>query len=191
MPGKNLSVISICGSLRSGSYNGIVQRALPALAPEGLVVRPAPSFSEFPLYNADVQTASGFPGPVNALADAIRAADGVIIVTPEYNFSIPGGLKNAIDWVSRVQNQPFAGKPIALQSASPGPLGGGRVQYDLRRAMVFLDAFVLNKPEIFIGSCASKLDDKTGEIKDEATRNFIKQQLTAFAAFIERVAVKA
>jgi len=191
MPGKNLSVISICGSLRSGSYNGIVQRALPALAPEGLMVRPAPSFSEFPLYNADVQTASGFPGPVNALADAIRAADGVIIVTPEYNFSIPGGLKNAIDWVSRVQNQPFAGKPIALQSASPGPLGGGRVQYDLRRAMVFLDAFVLNKPEIFIGSCASKLDDKTGEIKDEATRNFIKQQLTAFAAFIERVAVKA
>ena len=191
MPGKNLSLISICGSLRSGSYNGIVQRALPALAPEGLMVRSAPSFSEFPLYNADVQTASGFPAAVNVLADAIRAADGVIIVTPEYNFSIPGGLKNALDWVSRVQNQPFAGKPIALQSASPGPLGGGRVQYDLRRAMVFLDAFVLNKPEIFIGSCASKLDDKTGEIKDEATRNFIKQQLTAFAAFIERVAVRA
>jgi chromate reductase len=191
MAGKNLSVISICGSLRRSSYNGIVQRALPALAPEGLMVRPAPSFSEFPLYNADVQAASGFPVAVNALADSIRAADGVIIVTPEYNFSIPGGLKNAIDWVSRLQNQPFAGKPIALQSASPGPLGGGRVQYDLRRAMVFLDAFVLNKPEIFIGSCASKLDDKTGEIKDETTRNFIKQQLAAFATFIERVAIKA
>ena len=137
MPGKNLSVISICGSLRSGSYNGIVQRALPALAPEGLMVRGAPSFADFPLYNADVQAASGFPARVNALADAIRAADGVIIVTPEYNFSIPGGLKNAIDWVSRLPNQPFAGKPIALQSASPGPLGGGRVQYDLRRAMCF------------------------------------------------------
>jgi chromate reductase, NAD(P)H dehydrogenase (quinone) len=190
MPGKNLSVISICGSLRSGSYNGIVQRALPALAPEGLMVRPAPSFSEFPLYNADVQGASGFPAAVNVLADAIRAADGVIIVTPEYNFSIPGGLKNAIDWVSRLQNQPFAGKPIALQSASPGPLGGARVQYDLRRAMVFLDAFVLNKPEIFIGSCASKLDEKTGEIKDETTRNFIKQQLAAFANFIVHLAAK-
>ncbi len=190
MPGKNLSVISICGSLRSGSYNGIVQRALPALAPEGLMVRPAPSFSEFPLYNADVQTASGFPAAVNALADAIRAADGVIIVTPEYNFSIPGGLKNAIDWVSRLPNQPFAGKAVALQSASPGPLGGGRVQYDLRRAMVFLDAFVLNKPEIFIGGCASKLDEKTGEIKDEATRNFIKQQLVAFAAMISRLSNK-
>jgi len=186
MPSRNLSVISICGSLRSGSYNGIVQRALPALAPEGLVVRGAPSFADFPLYNADVQAARGFPAAVNALADAIRAADGVIIVTPEYNFSIPGGLKNAIDWVSRLPNQPFAGKPIALQSASPGPLGGGRVQYDLRRAMVFLDAFVLNKPEIFIGSCASKLDEKTGEIKDEATRNFIKQQLAAFATFIDR-----
>ena len=191
MPSRNLSVISICGSLRSGSYNGIVQRALPALAPEGLMVRGAPSFADFPLYNADIQAASGFPAPVNALADAIRAADGVIIVTPEYNFSIPGGLKNAIDWVSRLQNQRFAGKPIALQSASPGPLGGGRVQYDLRRAMVFLDAFVLNKPEIFIGSCASKLDEKTGEIKDETTRNFIKQQLAAFATFIARVAVKA
>ncbi|HEY3789567.1 MAG TPA: NADPH-dependent FMN reductase [Urbifossiella sp.] len=190
MPGKNLSVISICGSLRSGSYNGIVQRALPALAPEGLGVRPAPSFAEFPLYNADLQAASGFPAPVNALADAIRAADGVIIVSPEYNFSIPGGLKNAIDWVSRLPNQPFAGKPVALQSASPGPLGGGRVQYDLRRAMVFLDGFVLNKPEIFIGSCASKLDEKTGEIKDESTRNFIKQQLAAFASFIVHLAAK-
>jgi chromate reductase len=190
MPGKSLNVISICGSLRKGSYNAIVQRALRSLAPEGLAVRPAPSFAEFPLYNADVQAASGFPAPVHTLADAIRAADGVIIVTPEYNFSIPGGLKNAMDWVSRLPSQPFAGKPIALQSASPGPLGGGRVQYDLRRAMVFLDAFVLNKPEIFIGSCASKLDEKTGEITDETTRNFIKQQLAAFANFIVHLAPK-
>jgi NAD(P)H-dependent FMN reductase len=104
------------------------------------------------------------------LADAIRAADGVIFCTPEYNFSLPGGLKNAIDWVSRLPNQPFAGKPIAIQSASPGPLGGGRVQYDLRRAMVFLDAITLNKPEIFIGSCASKFDDKTGTLKDDITQ---------------------
>ncbi len=189
MAGKNLNVISICGSLRRASYNGMVQRALPALAPDGMALQGAPSFAEFPLYNADVQ-AGGFPAPVNALADSIRAADGVIFVTPEYNFSIPGGLKNAIDWVSRLPNQPFAGKPIALQSASPGPLGGGRVQYDLRRAMVFLDAFVLNKPEIFIGSCASKIDEKTGDIKDETTRNFIKQQLVAFATFIARLAPK-
>jgi chromate reductase len=190
MPGKNLSVISICGSLRSGSYNGMVQRALPSLAPEGMVVSETPPFAAFPLYNADVQGATGFPAPVTALADGIRAADGVIIVTPEYNFSIPGGLKNAIDWVSRLPNQPFAGKPIALQSASPGPLGGARVQYDLRRAMVFLDAFVLNKPEIFIGNCGSKFDEKTGELKDEPTRGFLKAQLAAFATFIARVAPK-
>jgi chromate reductase, NAD(P)H dehydrogenase (quinone) len=153
-------------------------------------MRPAPSFAEFPLYNADVQDSTGFPAPVNILADAIRAADGVIIVSPEYNFSIPGGLKNAIDWVSRLPNQPFAGKPIALQSASPGPLGGARVQYDLRRAMVFLDAFTLNKPEIFIGNCTTKLDETTAEVKDDVTRNFIKQQLVAFAKFIARVSDK-
>jgi chromate reductase, NAD(P)H dehydrogenase (quinone) len=187
----NLNVLTICGSLRKGSFNAMVARALPSLAPDGMTLKPAPSFAEFPLYNADIQNSTGFPAPVNALADAIRAADGVIFCSPEYNFSIPGGLKNAIDWVSRLPNQPFAGKPIALQSASPGPLGGGRVQYDLRRAMVFLDAFTLNKPEIFIGNCASKLDEKTGEIKDEATRGFIKQQLAAFAPFIAQVARKS
>ena len=190
MPGKNLSVITICGSLRKGSYNAIVQRALPALAPDGMVLTEAPPFAAFPLYNADVRAAAGFPGPVSALADAIRAADGVIIVTPEYNYSIPGGLKNAIDWVSWLPSQPFSGKPIALQSASPGPLGGGRVQYDLRRAMVFLDAFVLNRPEIFIGGCAAKIDEKTGTISEEATRNFLKQQLAAFVKFIALLAPK-
>ena len=183
-----LNVLSICGSLRKGSYNAIVQRALPSLAPEGMTIKPAPSFAEFPLYNADVQNSTGFPAAVNILADAIRAADGVIFCTPEYNFTIPGGLKNAIDWVSRLQNQPFAGKPVALQSASPGPVGGARVQYDMRKAMTFLDAHTLNKPEIFIGNCASKIDEATGEIKDETTRNFIKQQLAAFVTYIARVA---
>jgi chromate reductase, NAD(P)H dehydrogenase (quinone) len=186
----NLNVISICGSLRKGSYNAIVQRALPALAPEGMSIKPAPSFAEFPLYNFDIQNSTGFPAPVNTLADAIRAADGVIFCTPEYNFSIPGGLKNAIDWVSRLPNQPFVGKPVALQSASPGPLGGARVQYDVRRSMMFLDAFTLNKPEVFIANCVAKFDEKTGELKDESTRGFIKQQLAAFATFIARVAPK-
>jgi len=186
MADKTLNVLSICGSLRKGSFNGIVQRALPGLAPDGMRITPAPSFADFPLYNADVQSASGIPASVNKLADAIRAADGVIFNSPEYNFSIPGGLKNAIDWVSRVQNQPFADKPIAIQSASAGPLGGGRVQYDLRRAMVFLDAIVLNKPEIFIGAASTKVNEQTGELTDETTRNFIKQQLAAFAKFIAR-----
>jgi chromate reductase, NAD(P)H dehydrogenase (quinone) len=185
------NVISICGSLRRGSYNAMVQRALPSFAPQGMTIKPAPSFAEFPLYNADIQNSTGFPAPVNVLADAIRAADGVIFCTPEYNFSIPGGLKNAIDWLSRLPNQPFAGKPVSLIAASPGPLGGARVQYDVRRCMMFLDAFTMNKPEVFIGNCASKFDEKTGEITDEATRGFIKQQLAAFATFITRLAPKS
>jgi chromate reductase, NAD(P)H dehydrogenase (quinone) len=184
MADKTLNVITICGSLRKGSYNRMVMNALPGLAPEGMQIEEAPPISEFPLYNADIQNSTGFPAAVNTLGDAIRAADGVIFNSPEYNFGIPGPLKNAIDWVSRLPNQPFAGKPVALQSASPGPLGGGRLQYDLRRAMVFLDALTLNKPEIFIGNCAQKIDDKTGKITDEATVGFIKQQLAAFAKFI-------
>jgi chromate reductase len=184
MADKTFNVISICGSLRKGSYNRMVMNALPALAPEGMKITEAPPFTEIPLYSADIQNSSGFPAPVQKLADAIRAADGIIINTPEYNFGVPGGLKNAIDWVSRLQNQPFVGKPIALQSASPGPVGGARVQYDLRRTMVFLDALTLNKPEIFIGNCAQRIDDKTGKITDEATVGFIKQQLAAFAKFI-------
>jgi chromate reductase, NAD(P)H dehydrogenase (quinone) len=184
MADRTLNVITICGSLRKGSYNRIVMNALPGLAPDGMQIKEAPPFSEFPLYNADIQNSTGFPASVQTLADAIRSADGVIFVTPEYNFGIPGPLKNAIDWVSRLPNQPFIGKPVALQSASPGPVGGARVQYDMRRSMVFLDALTLNKPEIFIGNCAQRIDDKAGKITDEQTIGFIKQQLAAFAKFI-------
>ena len=158
------NVVSICGSLRKGSYNRMLMQSLPGLAPPGMAITEAPPFTEIPLYNAD----------------------GVIFCTPEYNFSLPGGLKNAIDWVSRLPGQPFAGKPIALQSASPGPLGGARVQYDLRRMLVFLDALTLNKPEVFVGSCASRFDEKTGALTDPTTRDFVKQQLAAFAEFIDR-----
>ena len=179
-----LNVISICGSLRKGSYNRIVMNALQGYAPEGLRITEAPSYAEFPLYNADIQNSTGFPAPVQTLADAIRSTDGVIFVSPEYNYGIPGPLKNAIDWVSRVPNQPFANKPISLISASAGILGGGRMQYDLRRSMIFLDALTMNKPEIFIGNVSQKIDEKTGQIKDEQAIGFIKQQLAAFAKFI-------
>jgi len=184
MADQTLNVVCICGSLRKGSYNRMVMNLLPGYAPEGMKITEAPSFAEFPIYNADIQNSTGFPAPVQKLADAVRAADGVIFVSPEYNFSIPGGLKNAIDWVSRLPNQPFAGKPVALQSAANGILGGGRMQYDLRRCMIFLDALTLNKPEIFIGNCSQRIDEKTGQIKDEQTVGFIKQQLAAFAKFI-------
>jgi chromate reductase, NAD(P)H dehydrogenase (quinone) len=186
MADKALNVITICGSLRKGSYNRMVMNLLPGWAPANLKISEAPPFSEFPLYNADVQNSSGFPAPVQKLADAIRAADGVIFVSPEYNYSIPGGLKNAIDWVSRLPNQPFANKSVMMISASAGILGGGRMQYDLRRCMIFLDALTMNKPEVFIGGAVQKFDEKSGQLKDEQAVGFIKQQLAAFAKFIEQ-----
>ena len=186
MADKALNVITICGSLRKGSYNRMVMNLLPGWAPANLKISEAPPFAEFPLYNADIQNSSGFPAPVQTLADAIRAADGVIFVSPEYNYSIPGGLKNAIDWVSRLPNQPFANKPVMMISAAAGILGGGRMQYDLRRCMIFLDALTMNKPEVFIGGAMQKFDEKTGQLKDEQAVGFIKQQLAAFAKFIEQ-----
>jgi chromate reductase, NAD(P)H dehydrogenase (quinone) len=191
MADKSLNVVSICGSLRKGSYNRIVMNTLQGFAPDGMRVAEAPSFAEFPLYNADVQNSTGFPAPVQTMAEAIRAADGVIFVSPEYNYGIPGGLKNAIDWVSRLPDQPFANKPIAMISASAGILGGGRMQYDLRRCMIFLDALTMNKPEIFIGNVSQKIDEKTGQIKDEQAVGFIKTQLAAFAKFIAQHGVKS
>lgn len=186
MTESTLNVICICGSLRKESYNRMVMNALPALAPANMKLSESPPFAEFPLYNVDFHEANGVPSAVQKLVDAIRAADGVIFISPEYNFSIPGGLKNAIDWVSRVKDQPFAGKPIAIQSATGGGLGGGRMQYDLRRAMLFLNAPTLMKPEIFIGTVSTRIDAGTGKITDQQTVGFIKQQLEAFAKFIEQ-----
>ena len=184
MADGTVNVLSICGSLRKGSYNRIVMNHLQGLAPQGMRITEAPSFAEFPLYNADIQNSTGFPAAVQTMAEAISAADGVIFVSPEYNYSIPGGLKNAIDWVSRLPNQPFASKPIALISATGGILGGGRMQYDLRRCMIFLDALTMTRPEVFIGSVSQRIDEKTGQIKDEQAVGIIKQQLAAFAKFI-------
>lgn len=178
------NVISICGSLRKASYNRMLANLLPSLAPAGMTIKPSPSI-EMPLYNADVQ-AQGWPAACTALGDAIRAADGVIIVTPEYNYGIPGVLKNAIDWVSRLKDQPFINKPVAIQSATQGPMGGARMQYQLRQAMVFLNAFTFNTPEIFVGTAQNKFSEN-GELKDETTRDFIKKQLEGFAKLIERV----
>jgi chromate reductase len=170
------------GSLRKGSFNAAIARALPQLAPERVTIEPLPSVGEFPLYNYDVQQ-EGFPPVVTRTGEAIRKADGIIIVTPEYNHSIPGVLKNAIDWISRLPNQPFAGKPIALESASPSLFGGLRAQLHLRHVFVYLDGRVLNKPEIIIPQVNTKIDAATGELTDPATRGFVADQLRAFAAF--------
>ena len=158
------NVLMICGSLRKGSFNRALMNALPALAPAAMKLTEAPSFRGFPLYDADLQ-ANGFPPDVTALADAIRAADAVIIITPEYNYSIPGALKNAIDWLSRLTPQPFAGKPMAVFGASGGPLGTARSQYHLRQMMIFLDGRMINKPEVMIGAAHTKFAD--GKFIDE------------------------
>ncbi len=184
-----LNVLVICGSLRKGSFNASVARALPALAPPELALSPAASFGKFPIYNADDQTATGIPADVVAWCDAIRKADGVIIVSAEYNWSIPGGLKNAIDWASREKEVCFKDKPIALQSAAPGQMGGGRMQYHLRMALTAIDAQMFGKPEVFVNFAAKKIDEKTGELTDQAVKDVIKQQLAAFAKFIARVKV--
>jgi len=182
-----LNVITIVGSLRKGSYNAALARQIPHWQPEGMSITASPPWASFPIYNADDQNSSGFPKDVEVLADAIRKADGVIFVTPEYNYGIPGGLKNAIDWVSRLKDQPFIGKPVAIQSVTAGPLGGGRMQYHLRQACVFLDALALTRPEVFVGMAMQKFDEKTLAFKDEAGINFIKQQLAAFEKFIRKV----
>jgi chromate reductase, NAD(P)H dehydrogenase (quinone) len=173
------------GSLRKGSFNAAIARALPALAPEGVTIEPLPSVGEFPLYNHDVQDHS-FPPIVTSTSEAIRRADGVIVVTPEYNHSIPGVLKNAVDWISRLPNQPFAGKPIALETSSPSLFGGLRAQLHLRHMFVYLDGRVLNKPEVIIPQVNTKIDPATGELTDPATRGFIADQLKAFAVFARR-----
>ena len=185
-----LKIVTICGSLRKGSFNRGLMQALPSLAPAGMTFTEAPPYDKIPFYNADDQAASGFPDVVKAFADAIRSADGIIIVSPEYNWTVPGALKNALDWVSRMPDQPFKEKPVAIQSASGGPMGGSRMQYHMRQIMVYLNAFTFGTPEILVSFAAQKFDEKTLELKDEATRKIVGQQLAAFAKFIDRVAPK-
>jgi chromate reductase len=181
-----LDVLVICGSLRKGSYNAALARTLPSLAPTGLKLRPAPSFETFPIYNFDLQQSSGFPAAVNAWADAIRSADALIVVSPEYNWSIPGGLKNAIDWVSRMKEQPFKDKPVALQSCAGGILGGSRMQYHLRMSLTSIDVVLFGRPEVIVTFAAQKFDEKTLELKDQTAIDLVKQQLAGFEKFARR-----
>ena len=181
---KPITFVTMLGSLRKGSFNGVIARALPSMAPAGVTIKALASVRDLPYYDADVQ-AEGFPAPVTAMADAIRAADGLIIVTPEYNFSVPGVLKTAIDWLSRLRDQPFAGKPIAIMSASQGLFGGARAHYHLRQSFVFLDGRVLNKPEVMVGQAQNKIA-ADGTITDETTKTVIAAQLKAFAEMVRQ-----
>lgn len=178
-----LRFVTLLGSLRRASFNAAVARCLPELAPPGVLIEPLNSIGGLPHYDADLE-AQAIPDAVTAMGKAIAAADGVIIVTPEYNYSVPGGLKNALDWLSRLPSKPFGGKPVAIQTASTGVIGGARCQYHLRQVLVFLDAYVLNKPEVMIGQVGGKVQD--GALTDAGTREFLGKQLAAFATFARR-----
>jgi chromate reductase len=179
-----MKVLGISGSLRAGSYNTLALKAAQKLAPAGMTIEIA-SIADIPLYNDDVR-AKGDPEPVAKLKAEIRAADAILIVTPEYNFSIPGVLKNALDWMSRPPEPPFGGKAVAIMGASPGPVGTARVQYDLRKVLVFLDAFCVNKPEVFISNCASKFDAQ-GNLTDDAGAKFIGDLLVSLQKLKQRI----
>jgi len=184
---NQLTVLVVCGSLRKGSYNAALASALPRLAPDGMVLKAAPAWDKMPLYNFDIQHSTGFPAEVITWAEAIRAADGVIIASPEYNWTIPGGLKNAIDWVSRMKDVPFKDKPVAIQSCAGGVLGGARMQYHLRQCLTSIDAFLFGRPEVLITFAAKKFDEKTLELTDQPTIDIVKQQLAGFEKFIRRL----
>jgi chromate reductase len=184
-----LNVLAICGSLRKGSFNRMLMNTSIDLAPAGMTIKEGPSFAGFPIYNFDDQQATGFPKSVDALNDAVKAADGVLVVSAEYNWSIPGGLKNAIDWLSRYKEVPIKNKPVAIQSAAPGLLGGSRMQYHLRMTLQAIDAQLFGKPEVIVNMAAQKFDQASGALNDQAALDLIKQQLAAFAAFIKRVRI--
>jgi chromate reductase len=184
-----LNIIAVCGSLRKASFNRMLMQTTIGLAPAGMTIKEAPPWAPIPIYNFDDQHAGGFPAPVTTWADAIRSADGVLIVTPEYNWTIPGGLKNAIDWVSRMKEQPFKDKPVLLQSAAGGLLGGSRAQYHLRQSLISLDATCYGRPEVLVTLAAQKFDEN-GKLKDPSAIDLIKQQLAAFETFARKLAGK-
>jgi chromate reductase len=169
------------------------QRLFPSPSGQGTAVHsPAnvkitllDSVGDIPHCDADLQ-ADGFPAPVAAMAEVIKSADGIIIVTPEYNYSIPGVLRNALDWLSRHPDTPIAGKPVSVMSGSPGPIAGTRARYHLRQVLVFLDAIPFTKPGGMIGGINAKVDVEAGTITDETTRGFVTTHLQAFADFAKR-----
>lgn len=177
-------VLAISGSLRKASTNTLALKAAQKLAPEGIQITIV-DLSDIPMYNDDVR-AAGEPAAVTDLKTKVKDADAVLIATPEYNFSIPGVLKNALDWLSRPPETPFDGKPVAILGVSPGPVGTARVQYHLRQVLVFMNSFTLNRPEVFINNSASKFNAE-GELTDDATAKFMVDQLTALRALAERV----
>jgi chromate reductase len=172
-----IKLAAFCGSLRKASLNRMALHAFIERVPAGVTVDII-EIGDWPHYDADLQ-AKGFPEKVQAAQKTILAAGAVVFVSPEYNYSVPGVLKNAIDWLSRMQPQPFAGKPMAIMGASMGLIGTARMQYHLRQSMVFLDGHPINKPEVMIGQAQNKFTD--GKLTDETTGKILTDMGAAIA----------
>jgi chromate reductase, NAD(P)H dehydrogenase (quinone) len=180
----DLKILGVCGSLRKASFNMAALRACGEMMPAGMSMK-ITAIGDIPLFNQDIFDA-GLPDSAKRLRAEVSEADGVLIASPEYNFSLSPALKNAIDWASRPPNQSFQDKPIAVFSVSGGPMGGARVQYDIRRILGQLWAHVLPRPEVFIGSATSKFDAQ-GKLTDDASRKFLSDLLVGFKDWIVRM----
>jgi chromate reductase, NAD(P)H dehydrogenase (quinone) len=181
---ENLKILGIPGSLRKGSYNRGALRAAQQLAPEGVTIEVF-DLDGIPIFNQDDEAQP--PQRVSELKAKVRAADAILFVTPEYNYSMPGVLKNAIDWASRPYgDSAWEGKPCAVMGASGGTLGTARAQYHLRQCFIFLNMFPLNRPEVMIANAAQKFDAE-GNLTDEKARALIVQLLQALANWTRRL----
>ncbi len=183
----SMKLVAFCGSLRKASFNRMALQAFVERLPAGVSCETM-EIGDWPLYDADVQ-AKGFPAQVQKTQKAMLEADGIVLVSPEYNYGISGVLKNAIDWLSRMTPQPFAGKPTALFGASMGVLGTARAQYQLRQTLVFLDGRPLNKPEVMIAQAQNKFAD--GKLTDEQTGKFLGDLGAALALAIRQAKAAA
>ena len=179
-----VKILGIPGSLRKQSYNKAALRAAQQLLPDGATLELF-ELDGIPVYNQDEERAT--PPRVAELKARIRAADAILISTPEYNYSIPGVLKNAIDWASRpFGDSAWKGKPVAVMGASVGILGTARAQYHLRQTFIYLDMHPLNLPEVMIGSARDRFNE-AGELTDETSRKLLRQLLEGLVAWTRRL----
>lgn len=171
-----LTVLAIPGSLRAGAFSRMALKACIDHAPAGMVFETA-EIRDIPFYDGDLEAASGLPASVQALRAKIAAADAVLISSPEYNASTSAVLKNAIDWASRPPSQPFAGKPMAIVTSSPGATGGIRAHMHLRQVLGNIGALVLVSPTVTIGGAGQRFDAE-GKLTDVPTIDFVKSMMT-------------
>lgn len=182
------TVLGICGSLRSGSYNRMLLSAARDLAPPEVAIEEFAGLREIPPYDDDERVGQGYPPPVAELRRRIVLADALLIATPEYNFGPSGVLKNAIDWVSRPPlESPLRQKPIAVMGASTGRMGTVRAQLALRQNLGYLESYVLLKPEVLVSDAAAAFDER-GRLIDEKVRELVERLVAGLVAWARRVA---